>query len=787
MRALDKKLLRDFMRLWAQGLSIALVLGCGVAIVLISFGMYGALDNTREAYYERNRFADIFASARRAPRNLESEIAGIDGVWAVELRTVHNAILDLPNRVEAGIGQFISLPQSNSPRLNVPLLRSGRLPDPNASGEIMVNEPFADANNYQIGDVIHANLNGRKRPLTITGTALSPEFIYALGPGQLLPDNETFGILWMPEQAVASAFDMTGAFNDVSLKLTRDADMAEVIDRLDDLLEPYGGVGAYDRTDQFSNAFIDSELQQLRTTAYILPPVFFAVAAFLVNMVIGRIVALERVQIGLMKALGYRNFDVSLHYVLLAVLIAVIGVLAGWAVGAWLARGMALIYAEFFKFPYLIYSVSATSYAFSALLGIAAAALGAIWNAMKAARLAPAVAMQPPAPPNFRRGVMDYFFTALRLSQPTMMILRGITRWPLRSFLTSFGLSLAVAVLVASSFFEDSLEEIIDVAFYQSNRQDAMLMMEPDAPLSALEAIERLPGVLRAEGQLYLPAELTNGHLEKRVAIEARWPDADLARVIDADGKLITAPVEGILLTTRLAGQLGVKPGDMLDVHFLSGNREHHRLAVSGNVTQYFGLGGYIDADYAAKLFRQSPRISVANLLLDDNRIDELHRRLKETPNLSGLIMFNKIRQSFRDTIKENVLIMTTIYIAIAVMITVGVTYNSARIQLSERARELASLRILGFTNAEVSYILMGETLLLVLIAQPLGWAIGTLLAWAMSTAFTSDLYAIPVVLNRDTFAYASLVALAAAIGSVLVVRRRLDTMNLVTVMKTRE
>ena len=786
MRALDKKLLRDFRRLWAQGLSIALVLACGVAVLLISYGMYGALQNTRSAYYERNRFADIFASATRAPRTLKDEIAGIEGVWAVELRTVKDAVLDLPNRVETATGRIISLPV-NGAVLNVPIIRSGRVPDPGASDEIMVNEPFAIENGYELGDVIHANLNGRKRPLTIVGTALSPEYIYTIGPGSLMPDNANFGILWMAEGAASSAFDMTGAFNDVSLKLTRDADPEEVIDRLDEILEPYGGTGAYGRDQQLSDAFIDSELLGLETMARILPPVFFGIAAFLVNMVIGRIVALERSQIGLMKALGYSNFTIAAHYIMLAVLIAVIGVLIGWILGAWLARGLAQIYAEFFTFPYLIFSVSKFTYALSAVLGLLAAAFGAVLNAMKAARLAPAVAMSPPAPPNFRRGVLDRLFSTMRLSQPTMMILRGIMRWPLRASLTSFGMALGVAVLVASSFFNDSMDEIIDVAFFQSNRQDAVLLLTRNQPISVLEDIERLPGVLRAEGQLSLPVRLSNGHLEKRVSIEASWPHSDLSRVIDPDGKVIEAPAEGILLSKRLAGQLGVSPGDGLDVEFLTGRRETHRLFVSGIVTQYFGIGAYMNADYAAWLFRETPQISAANVLVDDTRIDDLHRALKDMPNLAGLIMLNDTRQTFRDTIKENIVIQSVIYIAIAAMITIGVTYNSARIQLSERARELASLRILGFTNAEVSYILMGETLLLAILAQPLGWAVGALLAWGMGFAFASDLYTIPVILKNHTFGFASVVGLGAAIGSVLVVRRRLDTLDLVSVMKTRE
>ena len=787
MRALDLKLFRDFVRLWAQALSIAMVLGCGVAVLLISFGMYGALETTREAYYERNRFADIFATARRAPRTLENDILAIDGVWAVDLRIVKDAVLDLPSRVEASTGRIISLPASNTPNLNVPLMRSGRLPDPDATGEVVVNEPFAEENGFVIGDVIHANLNGAKRPLTITGTALSPEFIYSIGPGQLLPDNQRFGILWMPQAAVEAAFDMASAFNDVSVKITRDAEPAEVMDRLEDVLEPFGGTGAFDRDEHTSHAFIDSELTQLESMAYILPPVFFAIAAYLVNMVIGRIVALERGQIGLLKAIGYNNFEVSMHYVYLAVLIAFVGVVVGWGVGTWLARGLAILYANFFTFPYLLFQVPLTSYAIAGVLGVAAAAGGAVINAIRAARLEPAVAMSPPAPPNFKRGFFDRLFTALRLSQPTMMVLRGITRWPARAMFTSFGLALAVAVLVSSSFFEDSIEEVIDVAFYQSNRQHAMLVMSGETLETALEEVRDMPAVLRAEGAYMMPARLVKGHLEKRVSIEARRPDDDLARIIGIDGSAIDAPPEGILLSGRLAEQLEVGPGDTLQAEFLFGRRETHTMTVTDTVTQYFGLGAYVDADYAARLLRQDPQISVANLLVDAAAVDALHADVKETPLVAGLVMISDSRDSFRDTISQNILIMSTIYITIAILITAGVTYNSTRIQLSERARELASLRILGFTNLEVSYILMGEILILVLLAQPLGWAIGSLLVWAMVQGFTSDLYAIPIVLKRDTFAYASSIAIGAALVSALIVRRRLDTLNLVSVMKTRE
>ena len=787
MHALDRKLLRDFRRLWAQALAIALVLACGVAILLTTFGTYISLEETRTAYYERNRFADVFADATRAPRWLLRDIREIEGVRAADARIAEFAVLDVPGREETVTARILSLPAGGPGHLNTPILRRGRLPAPGAVDEVAVNEPFAEANHLGPGDTFLANLNGHQRELTLTGTLLSPEFIYTIGPGALMPDNETFGILWMPETAVAAAFDMEGAFNNVTLKLNRGASIDDVIDRLDDLLDPYGGFGAYGRDVQISNSFIESELEQQKTAAMILPPIFYVISAFLVSMVIGRIIALERSEIGLLKAIGYSDVEICVHYLLLAVLIAMAGTLIGWGAGTWLSRALARLYARFFDFPYLIYNLSYSAYALSGLLAVASAALGAARSALRAARLPPAVAMAPPAPPRFKRTLFDRMVAALHPTQPVVMILRSLMRWPVRSAFTALGLALAVAVLVATSFFPAALNEMIATTFDRSNRQDAMLMFEPDVPETALAAVAGLPGVLRAEGQYYQSAVLRHAHREKDVAIEARRPGADLARIIGADGEVVDPPPHGLLLSRRLAGQLAVGPGDVIEVELLGGLNETHEVPVAGIVTQYVGLGAYMDVKTLSRLLRQAPRISVANLEVDTGALPELHKVLKDTPELSGLIMLNKMQRSFEATIRENVTIMTTIYMTVAVMITIGVAYNGARIQLSERARELASLRILGFSRAEVSFILVGETMLLALVAQPVGWLLGAGIAGALAHGSSSDLYEIPLILKPAGFAQASLVVLGAALVSALVVRRRLDRLDLVQVMKTRE
>ena len=416
----------------------------------------------------------------------------------------------------------------------------------------------------------------------------------------------------------------------------------------------------------------------------------------------------------------------------------------------------------------MIFHVSYWVYVATDLAGLATTSLGALQAALKAARLAPEIAMQPPAPPRFKRSLIDEAMTKARLAQSTIMILRSLLRWPVRSFLTSLGLSLAVPSLIASIFINDALDEIVDLTFFQTNRQDAMLLFAEDTPETVLEEVRNLPGVLQAESQQFHTAILRKGNLTKRVAIDSRRPGADLSRVLDTEGRPLDAPSGGILLSRRLAGHLGVQGGDMLQAEFLTGRRETYTLTVTGLVDQHLGLGAYMDLECRNALFRQALRLSAANVTLDENQIDDLHRAIKDIPRLTGIIEMNINRRSFQDTLEQNIVVMNTIYISIAVMITVGVSYNAARIQLSERARELASLRILGFGRGEVSYILIGEMMLIALIAQPIGWLIGAWIASTMANAFTSDLYAIPLVLKPHIFAIGSLVVLSAALGSIL-------------------
>ena len=579
MRVLDRKLFRDMKRLWAQSLAVALVMAAGVATMLIGLGTYHSLSETRSAYYDRAQFADVFASAVRAPKSLSAQIRRINGVAQIETRIVKPALLDIEGFELPATGYFISLPASGENTLNKLHLRSGRLPSPGSLQEVAVSESFAKAHGFQIGSRIDAILNGAKRRLTITATVLSAEFIYALGPGDMMPDDRRFGILWMREPALAGAFNLEGAFNSVTLRLLKNAVVADVLQSLDGILERYGGEGSYGREDQLSHAFLDAELQQLSVMSRILPPVFLIVTAFLINMVLSRLISLEREQIGLLKAIGYRPSEIAIHYAKLVLLISGMGVAIGFAAGTWLSHGLTVLYTKFFHFPYQIFVASPGLYTVAALISIAAALIGSMRAVAGAAALSPAVAMQPLAPPSYKRFWSGRLQPFRHFSQLTIMVLRHILRWPLRSLLTTLGISLSIALLVSSLFTVGAISYMIDVTFNRIDRQDATFAFGEARPAQALHEAARLPGVLMAEPYHAVAAKLSNGHYTKRIAILGKPGAMDLSRVLDLALEPLELPKSGLVLGDTLANRLQLRRGDMVHIEFLGRSRLEARCS----------------------------------------------------------------------------------------------------------------------------------------------------------------------------------------------------------------
>jgi len=787
MRPLNRKLVRDIWALKGQSLAISLVIGAGVAMFIMYLSTFASLRLTQSTYYDRYRFADVFAGLTRAPMALRDRIAAIPGVARVEARVVVDVTLDVPGLVEPASGRLIGIPIPREPMLNDLFLRRGRYPDPGQTDEVIVSEAFAIARALGPGDSLGAVINGRHRDLEIVGVALSPEYIYSIRPGELIPDDSRFAIFWMDGRALAAAFDMEGGFNHVSLRLAPGANESDVIARLDRLLSIYGGLGAIPRDLQTSHWYLDNELRQLQSVGLILPIVFLAVAAFLLNVVLTRIVSVQREQIAALKALGYTNLELSWHYGKLSLLIGAAGGALGVLGGAWMGSGMTSIYNDFFRFPTLLYHLPAQVVAGGVLVSFVAAGLGAVSAVRRVAALPPAEAMRPEPPASYGRSWLERIGLERFLSAPVRMVLRNVGRHPVRTATSVSGIAAAVAMLILGTFFLDSIDVLMEQQFFVIQRQDVTVNFVLPASNRSLYEMERLPGVIQAEPTRAVPARLRAGHRSRIVSIQGLVADPELNRVVDAQGGPMRLPPGGLVLSLKLAEVLGAAVGDDVVVEVLDGRRETQVVPVAGIVEEHMGTSAYMEIEAVRRLAREGGTLSGAFLRIDPAAAAALYRTLKDIPAVAGVALKRTAIESFNKTLAETFYVMIFFNLLFSGVIAGGVVYNAARVSLSERSRELASLRVLGFTRGEISFILLGELGAVTVMAIPIGMIVGYVFAGLLVAAFNTELYRFPLVVTTRTFAFAAGAVLVAATLSGLAVRRQLDHLDLVGVLKTRE
>lgn len=787
MTARNRMLLRDLWHLRGQALAAALVVACGVASFVAMRGTYLSLRAARDAYYQSWRFADVFAQLKRAPLALTPRLAAIPGVAAIRTRIVRDVTLDVPGLAESAVGRLVSIPERRQPMLNDLYLRRGTWVQRGRPDEVIASEAFTAANRLELGDRVGAVVNGRWRQLTIVGVALSPEYVYEVGGGSIFPDNRRFGVLWMGEEALAAAFDMDGAFNDVAIGLGPDAVEADVVARLDAALERWGGLGAYGREDQVSHRFISDEISQNRVTSTFIPAIFLGVAAFLLHIVLTRLVGLQRTEIGVLKAFGYGNREVGLHYLELAAVTVLGGTVLGSGAGVYLGGALTDLYRDFYRFPALDFHAGFDVLGLAVAVSLAAAALGAGAAVRRAVLLPPAVAMRPEPPASFHAGVLERSGLATVLPSSARMIARGVLRRGWRSALGTLAVACAVGILVIGGFFLDAIRHLMRVQFEVVQRDDVtVLFAEAESAASRFD-VQRLPGVLRVEPFRAVPVRVRFEHRTRRVELTGLPAAPELRRLVDEHLDPVTLPETGLVLTRTLAESLGVVAGARVQLEVLEGARPRREVPVVALVDEPVGVGAYMDKRALDRLLREQGALSGAYLAVDPPRVAELHARLKRMPAVRGVASRAAVIQSFQEILDRSLAVSTFINVLFACVIAFGVVYNGARIALSERGNELAALRVLGFTRREVAVILLGEQGILTLAAVPLGFALGAAVCWLLARRLATELYRIPFVITRETFGFAVGVVVVAALVSGAIVVRRLHRLDLVAVLKTRE
>jgi len=784
VQATTTKLLRDIGAMKAQLVAIALVMACGVGSLVMMATTLRAMDRSVQAFYERERFADLFVSMKRAPLALAERIREVPGVAELEPRIVVDVTVDAPGVAEPALGRIISIPDRGEPALNRLRMRSGRMPRPGRIGEVVVNEAFFEALNLQPGDTIPAIINGRLTDLQVVGSALSPEFIYAIRPGGFVPDDKRFGVFWMLEEELAALYDYEGAFNDISVRLTRNALEPRVMERLDALTKPYGGTVAYARKDQQSHHRVADELEQMKGMGSVTPAIFLLVSAMLVNIVVARLVRTQRQQIAVLKAFGYTRLEIALHYLGFVAAVSIVGASLGLIMGALLGRWLTARFIDFFRLPDVEFAVGLGPVLLALGASVGAACAGALVSVWRAARLPPAEAMRPESPPDYTATLVERVGIMRWLSPASRMIVRHIERRPLRAVVSSLGIALAIAIMTLGNWVYDAVEFLIDFQYASSQRYDLAVGFIEPRHQRAVRELESLPGVLEAEPFRAVPVRIRHGHHWRRESITGVPDSPRLGRLLDEEGRPIRPPPEALVLSEMLADLLGAEPGSILKVEVLEGQRPTLELRVDRIAATYVGLGAFMRIEDLRSVMNEGDVSSGAYLSVDRRFAPFVYQELKETPGVATTVVKQAALDSFRKELSENLLTMRLYNLAFACVIAIGVVYNSSRIALAERSHELATLRVLGLYRVEVAAIFLGELAFLALMAIPAGLALGYWFAAFATAAMATETHRVPMVISAQTMAFSLVVVLTAAVVTSWQTRRQLDSLDLLSVLK---
>ena len=788
MSLLDLKLIRDLRALKSQATAVAIVMACGLAMMIMTRSLIVSLETTRDAYYRDNHFAHIFARLKRAPNSVAAQLAAIPGVATVQTGIALSVTLDLPGVMEPATGLIQSLPEQGELTLNRLHLRAGRiLVGRESTGEILAGEAFAQANQLQPGDEMAAVLYGRRQHFRIAGIVLSPEFIFEAPPGSALPNNKTYGVFWMPYKELARASNLDGAFNQLALRLVPGASEPAVIAAVDHILRPYGGRGAYGRASHPSHTRLRDEINILNGLSIGFPLVFLSVAAFMTNAVMSRQITLQREQIAILKAFGFSNGEIGRHYLKFSIVIVASGTALGVLGGVFLGERLVDLYHMFFRFPALNFQLAGTVVVLAVVVSSLAAMVGVAGSVRAAVRLPPAEAMRPEPPSIYRPAVVERLGFGRLFSVTWRMAFRNIERRPVRAALTVGALALATGILIVPNAFRDGIGHVLDYQWDLIQRQTVMVSLIEPSPARTLADFKALPGVILAEPVAGAAVELRAGNQFRRLSITGLPAQAELYRVMDHHGRQITLPPEGIVLSKKLAEVLGVKIGETLFVRGLEGKRVEFSVPVVGLSEDFAGTAAYMEIGALNRHLGEGDRINAAYLTVGAGQWQEFLRAMKASPRAGSVVVKNKIRQGFRETTAQSIGLLQKIYLTFAAVVAFGIVYNSARISLSERQRELATLRVIGFTRGEVATVLVGELVMLTLIALPCGLVIGSGFARVILMTVNTEFVRLPLILTAQNYAFAVLVVATASVVSALLACRRLDQLDLVGVLKARD
>jgi len=792
MPVLLKKLLRTIWKTKGQFIAMVAIVTIGISIYISVTTAYLNLTGSQHKFYRDNNFAEHYFHLGRAPEEIIHRIAELPGVDLVSGRIQKDVPVfkDNNERATARVTGY-SLPLGKE--VNGLQVTSGRLFEEHSVGggiEILVDPGYAEANGIAEGDAVVIGAEGRKVTLRVTGTAISPEFVYAVKDlTSFAPEPKSFGVIMISEHQAQQIFHLNGQINQVLVTFKPGADRAEIVGKIKDMLEPYGVLTDYPQKDQLSHALLEGELDGLRVMSVFMPVLFLGIAAAIQFVLLGRMIKNQRLQIGIMKALGYSSTAVIMYYTSYALLITMLGALIGIVLGVYFASYFSDLYGMFFRLPQAIGAINIRAVINSVLLGIFVGGGAGILASRRVLKIQPAESMRPEPPKKSGAILLERFsFFWKRLSASWRMSLRSVMRNKVRFGLVVMGVIGAVSMLLLSVFMNDAVDYMIDIHYYKQTRHDYLIRFTGLVKEHELLNLARLDGVYLAEPLLELPVKIHyNGKAEDDL-IKGLDPLTKLKAVYDAAGREIPLPEEGIVISNVSAKKLGVAVGDVVTVESLLGQGPSHltQVKVVGINTILIGSESYSSLHQANKLIREGGLISAAMLKTDPGLQAALEDTMNDMTGIASILSRQKELGNFNE-LMGSMIYMMGIMVFFALALGFVIVYNASVMSFNERLREMASLRVVGFTRGEISGLLFKETALQSLLGIALGLPLGNMMINSYIASMSTDLYTMPIIIYPSTYFYtAAGGVLFVMIGHFFAVRG-VKKLDLVEVLKSRE
>lgn len=787
-----KKFLRELKESKGQFVSVLAVVIIGV---MFYTGLYSALENFSGAgpkYFSEYRLGDLWSTVYRAPEGVVERIEAIPGVKMAEGRVVQDVRIFMEDR-NATI-RLISLPDKKRNMVNDIIMRSGSYFTAGEGNQCIVSENFFKANHMVIGQTIEPIINGERVKLSVVGTAKSPEYIYEIRDAtELTPDYEKFGVVYIKKSYLQTILDFRGSVNDISILLDRDGDVKKVKAGMEKILDQYGLVNTIEKKDQTSYSMFHSDETGLKSMAAIFPMLFFIASAAIIYITMTRMIENQRTLMGVLKALGYSDWDIMLHYQTYPLLVGILGSVLGSLIGIFfVGKGLLSIFNGFYNFPTENSSAHLEIAVPASLMALFFCIFAGYNACRKELRLVPAESMRPKPPASGRKILLEnlrIFWEHINFSWK--IILRNLFRYKRRSAMASVGIIFSMALLLIALGFRSSMSYVMEVQYEEIQKYDLKINLTQMMNVDELRYIRNMDHVESVEPVMETGMEIRDGWKKKDIGVIALDGGAELYGVYDRSGKSAILPADGILLPARLMQTMGLRTGDRVTLRsYYPGkneDRDKKTVIVKGETSQFIGQSAVCSMDYIDYLLKEGIVANAAHIRLEDPKYEkEVINELKDILAINTILSKAEVVANTNKQLQSmNTIIFFMLFVAS--ILAVAVIYNITNINIFERRREIATLAVLGFTAAELKRLVFNENFFISVFGMLIGMPMGRIIAGvAIGTQATENMQ-MPIRMGLSKYMIAAFLIMTFTAVANFLLRNKITSINMVESLKSAE